>query len=174
MPHTPVTGSAAKTVPRTQHDHPPWRLLALRHKLEHHREFRREQLAQLEAAAESAASPSPVALADRTTTDSPALREVATSVATGARQALANIEEALAGMADGHYGICRACRADIPLPLLEAIPETLLCLNCRHLFERGEAPAAHHHPSGRRYRSPRTVRRPQRRHHGFRRHVGQP
>lgn len=112
---------------RHQSDHLAEHLPALREALELQRTFRREQLGQLGAR-------------DRTDAHSPqahgedaasAHREVHSLLITGARRALADIDVALARMATGAYGRCRACAADIPLQLLTAIPSTTLCLDCR-------------------------------------------
>ena len=59
-----------------------------------------------------------------------ALDEVRAFLAAGARQALADIELALARMNDGNYGWCRACDADIPRVVLTGIPATTLCQAC--------------------------------------------
>lgn len=166
MPHTSTAGSADRAVPQPQRDHRSRRLRALRRKLEQHRAFRREQLAQFDAAVETSAYASSAAVVG-VSTENPALREVAISVAAGARQALANIEEALDSMAEGRYGLCRACQAEIPLTLLEAIPETLLCPDCLRSFEQGRAPAMRRCPSGRSRRSGHRKRWPHRRHHGL-------
>jgi DnaK suppressor protein len=60
-----------------------------------------------------------------------ALDEVRALVAAGARQALADIDLALARMNDGNYGRCRPCDAGIPLAVRTAIPKTTLCRACR-------------------------------------------
>jgi len=41
------------------------------------------------------------------------------------------IEDALARVEDGTYGICDACEADIAEARLEALPFTRLCVNCQ-------------------------------------------
>ena len=48
-----------------------------------------------------------------------------------ARRALADIEEALARLASGRYGLCEDCAATIPARLLAAAPEARYCLRCR-------------------------------------------
>jgi RNA polymerase-binding transcription factor DksA len=105
-------------------------LPALRDELERQREFREEQLAHLTAHDEnrkSLAGYGPRALdADAAR----ALDEVRAVVVAGARQALADIELALARIDEGNYGRCRACNAGIPLPILTAIPTTTLCQTC--------------------------------------------
>ena len=47
------------------------------------------------------------------------------------RQALADTAQALKRMADGTYGICERCAADIPLERLEILPHATLCVPCR-------------------------------------------
>jgi RNA polymerase-binding transcription factor DksA len=61
-------------------------------------------------------------------------------VAAGARQALADIDLALARMNDGSYGRCRACDDVIPLAVLTAIPRTTLCLSCCQLTSGAPTP----------------------------------
>jgi DnaK suppressor protein len=101
----------------------------LRVELEKQRDFRNEQLAHLLAHHEnrtSLAGYGPHADGDAAR----ALDQVRALVTAGARQALADIELALAKMNDGTYGRCRACDADIPLAVLTAIPTTTLCRAC--------------------------------------------
>jgi DnaK suppressor protein len=43
---------------------------------------------------------------------------------------LARTERALAKLDDGTYGICDSCGAAIPPRRLEALPDSVLCLNC--------------------------------------------
>jgi RNA polymerase-binding transcription factor DksA len=104
-------------------------LPALRVELEQQRDFRNEQLAHLLDHNENRASLAgygPRADGDAAR----ALDEVRAMVTAGARQALADIELALARMNDGTYGRCRACDAGIPLAVLTAIPTTTLCRAC--------------------------------------------
>jgi DnaK suppressor protein len=93
-------------------------LPALRDRLERERAFRLEQLAEFDAPASRPG--------DR------ALREVAQQVAAAATIALNDIEIALLRMDVGSYGRCQTCHADIPLRLLEAIPQLRLCQVCQH------------------------------------------
>ena len=71
-----------------------------------------------------------------------ALREVDALIAAGARQALNDIELALARMHTGRYGYCRTCGLRIPLVVLEAIPKTTLCLACQGQTENGSTAQA--------------------------------
>jgi DnaK suppressor protein len=106
-------------------------LPALRDELERQRDFRREQLAHLIAHDENGTSLVGYGPRAMDGDAAQALREVRALVATGARQALADIELALARMSDGSYGRCRACDAGIPIAVLTAIPATTMCRACR-------------------------------------------
>jgi DnaK suppressor protein len=66
-------------------------------------------------------------------------------VEAGARQALHDIELALARIRTGVYGGCRRCGAAISLAVLEAIPQTTLCQRCHRRGNGAEVPksAAH-------------------------------
>jgi RNA polymerase-binding transcription factor DksA len=105
-------------------------LPALREELERQRDFRNEQLAHLIAHDESRISLAGYGPRAMNGDAARALDEVRALVAAGARQALADIELALARMNDGNYGRCRACDAGIPLAVLTAIPTTTLCRSC--------------------------------------------
>jgi RNA polymerase-binding transcription factor DksA len=104
-------------------------LPGLREELESLRDFRREQLVHLLAHDENRTAltgygPRADGEAAR------ALDEVRAVVTAGARQALADIDLALARMNDGDYGRCRSCDSAIPLAVLIAIPATTLCHSC--------------------------------------------
>ncbi|MEU1998028.1 TraR/DksA C4-type zinc finger protein [Nocardia gamkensis] len=59
-------------------------------------------------------------------------------LAVAARHALADIEETFTLITTGRYGRCRGCHTEIPIHLLQAIPTTQWCLNCRrHLPASG-------------------------------------
>jgi DnaK suppressor protein len=105
-------------------------LPALRKELERQRDFRNEQLAHLVAHDENRMSLVGYGPRAMHGDAAQALDEVRALVAAGARQALADIELALARMNDGTYGRCRVCDADIPLAVLTAIPKTTLCQAC--------------------------------------------
>jgi DnaK suppressor protein len=98
-------------------------LAGCREALEQKRAFRRHQLAELEGRDRDL---------DPTRMDewARARHEVRVAVAAGARQALSDIDVALRRMQDGKYGRCRACGSEIMLAVLEAIPESTLCLTC--------------------------------------------
>lgn len=91
------------------------------------RSFRLEQLIELRAAEGKTVD------TDTADTDAAAgaQREVAALMTDGAWRAMADIELALASMVAGHYGCCHACHADIPLGVLEVIPQARLCLSCQ-------------------------------------------
>jgi DnaK suppressor protein len=120
------------------------RVPVLRAALMRQRDFRREQLAQLadEASGRTASPPAGRGAAGDT---APAVREVQALVEAGALRALDEIELALIRIRTGDYGRCRACGADIPLAVLEAIPQTTLCLFCHRLSDDadGRVRAAH-------------------------------
>lgn len=84
--------------------------------------FRREQL---ERYALRAGMSAPSAAQDPTD-------EVQALIASGARRALQDIELALSRIADGGYGRCRVCHRKIPLAVLQAVPQTTMCLTCLH------------------------------------------
>ncbi|WP_159926980.1 MULTISPECIES: hypothetical protein [Nocardia] len=100
-------------------DHLP----ALRAALNQQRRFRLQQLAELEAEIDRAATPTNAADTAR--------HEVTTELAAAARQALADIDETLTLIATGRYGRCRGCHAEISIHLLQTIPTSQWCLNCR-------------------------------------------
>jgi DnaK suppressor protein len=49
---------------------------------------------------------------------------------------LASIENALERMRTGHYGLCEACSAKIPVARLNALPYATLCIECQREAER--------------------------------------
>lgn len=81
------------------------------------RRFRLEQLAELERSE-----------ALRTADD--VTRDVAQSLATGARSALADTCEALRQIQAGRYGLCRDCHAALRLEQLEVLPHITRCASC--------------------------------------------
>ena len=120
------------------------RVPVLRAALVHQRDFRREQLAQLDVHEPSGRTSTLPAGPGAACDTPPAVREVQALVEAGARRALDDIELALARIRTGDYGRCRACGADIPLVVLEAIPQTTLCLRCHRPSDgaEGRVPAA--------------------------------
>ena len=47
------------------------------------------------------------------------------------REQLAAVEHALQKFEDGTYGLCDSCGKPIPPERLEALPQAILCLNCK-------------------------------------------
>jgi DnaK suppressor protein len=70
------------------------------------------------------------ALTGQRDVDSILEREIAEASAARARDALEDIDVALAKMAGGTYGACESCRAPIPIERLEAIPHSRRCVTC--------------------------------------------
>src|SRR2546428_3414664 len=52
------------------------------------------------------------------------------------RDKLQAIDDALARIDDGSYGVCESCESDIAEGRLEALPFTRLCVNCQAERER--------------------------------------
>ena len=50
---------------------------------------------------------------------------------TSARQAVADTAKALRRMAEGSYGTCESCTAEIPLERLEILPHASFCVACQ-------------------------------------------
>lgn len=94
--------------------------------LEEQRRFRTEQLAEL-----AAASASP----DQRTGP---LGEVSAALRDAARAALAEVDAALARLADGSYGSCQHCDRQISRQRLEIVPMAALCMSCQRQSEADE------------------------------------
>jgi len=58
-------------------------------------------------------------------------REMDMTLEVHARETLAQIDRALARIADGSYGVCVRCASPIAAERLEAMPEADLCLACK-------------------------------------------
>lgn len=110
------------------------RLPVLQAALERQRDFRREQLAQLDVHERSGRTSTPRAGQGAARDPTAAVREVQALVEAGARRALDDIELALDRIRTGDYGRCRACGAGIALAVIEAIPKTTLCQYCCRLM----------------------------------------
>lgn len=54
------------------------------------------------------------------------------------RKLVSKIEEAIARIEDGSYGICEDCGEEIGLKRLEARPVTMLCIDCKTVQETRE------------------------------------
>lgn len=103
---------------------PAGELAELRRMLEEQRAFRIEQLMQLHL---------PGPRGPLGSTDP----EILTSLATGARAALHDVQAALWRMDEGRYGLCTACGAPVELERLEIVPQTAECLACHRAALRG-------------------------------------
>jgi DnaK suppressor protein len=58
-------------------------------------------------------------------------REINLALADRDRDKLLAIDDALARIDDGSYGVCESCDSDIAEGRLEALPFTRLCVNCQ-------------------------------------------
>jgi len=54
-----------------------------------------------------------------------------TAMARSVTRSLADVDRALAKIADGSYGVCDACGDPIPANRLEALPATAHCIRCK-------------------------------------------
>ena len=70
------------------------------------------------------------ALTGQRDVDSVLEREIAEASAARARDAIDDIDLAIASMAARTYGLCESCRMPIPLERLEAIPRARCCVAC--------------------------------------------
>jgi RNA polymerase-binding transcription factor DksA len=57
-------------------------------------------------------------------------REVADASAARASEAIEDIDDALARMDAGTYGLCESCGLHIPVERLEVIPHARFCVRC--------------------------------------------
>ncbi len=64
-------------------------------------------------------------------------REMASSLEENSTHVLAAIDEALARIDEGTFGICQRCGKPIAEERLEALPWATLCIDCKRLQERG-------------------------------------
>jgi DnaK suppressor protein len=55
------------------------------------------------------------------------------------REKIRNIDEALARIDEGEYGICEDCEEEIPIGRLKAMPFARLCVKCKADLERLQA-----------------------------------
>ena len=55
------------------------------------------------------------------------------------REKIRNIDEALARLNEGEYGICEDCEEEIPLGRLKAMPFARLCVKCKADLEKLQA-----------------------------------
>jgi RNA polymerase-binding protein DksA len=64
-------------------------------------------------------------------------REVGDSLEENAEQILREVDDALARIDEGTYGVCKACGKEIPSERLEAVPYATLCVEDKRRLERG-------------------------------------
>ena len=62
--------------------------------------------------------------------------EISSQLAEVESRELANIENALERIREGHYGACEACECQIPMARLQALPYATLCINCQREAEK--------------------------------------
>ena len=55
------------------------------------------------------------------------------------REKVRNIDEALARLEEGEYGICEDCEEEIPIGRLKAMPFARLCVKCKTDLEKLQA-----------------------------------
>jgi len=65
------------------------------------------------------------------------------------RQQVADIQAALARIAEGTYGDCARCGEPIDLRRLEQVPTTRYCVSCQEQLETARQPPVHASPSAR-------------------------
>ncbi|MGX7678936.1 TraR/DksA family transcriptional regulator [Jatrophihabitans sp. DSM 45814] len=99
-------------------------LAALASMLEQQERFRLEQIAELTAPERSGRVQNDAAL------------EIRATILFGARTALADIQLALARMADGTYGYCVNCGARQSPDRLEVLPHAPLCVTCQRAVQQ--------------------------------------
>jgi RNA polymerase-binding protein DksA len=64
-------------------------------------------------------------------------REIDYTLEENAEHILAAVDEALARIEQGTFGVCQRCRAQIAEERLEAIPYATLCIDCKRKDARG-------------------------------------
>ena len=101
----------------------------LREALEHQREFRIEQLAELSGDATTA----------QAVADDPQ-EQVTLALQAGAAAALGDIDAALYRMDTGDYGRCQRCGIAVALERLEIVPSAALCTACQYAEETSMRP----------------------------------
>ncbi|WMC89252.1 TraR/DksA family transcriptional regulator [Streptomyces rochei] len=106
----------------------PADLAMLRENLQEQRLFREEQLRQIAAVPSRAGEPS---------RRSAGQTEVRVKLAASARMVLADVEAALARMAEGRYGACHLCRRPIDRERLMIVPQARYCARCQQVREAG-------------------------------------
>jgi DnaK suppressor protein len=64
-------------------------------------------------------------------------KEFLFSLSNSERDMLQEVDEALARLDEGHFGVCVACEEAIDRKRLEAVPWTRHCLGCQQKMEQG-------------------------------------
>ncbi len=62
--------------------------------------------------------------------------EISSQLAEVESRELAHIENALARMKAGEYGVCEVCSKTIPMARLDALPYATMCIECQREIER--------------------------------------
>ena len=62
--------------------------------------------------------------------------EISSQLAEVESRELASIENALARMKAGAYGLCEVCNGKIPMARLNALPYATMCISCQRELER--------------------------------------
>jgi DnaK suppressor protein len=115
----------------------PKRLVTtLRKELEAERVVLEEQIAQLEKDFRDESWKEPRSDDDAEIGSNSFERERTMSLAQNARATVVEIDQALARMDAGSYGLCDRCGQAIPVERLEARPRAALCLDCQRDAER--------------------------------------
>lgn len=65
-------------------------------------------------------------------------REFALNLASSEQDVIYEIDEALARLRDGNYGVCEGCAQAIERARLEALPFARMCVKCKSASERGK------------------------------------
>lgn len=118
---TTVDPTVRTPPPRELADH----LSDIQATLKQQRQFRVEQLAELTEAAANAPPPSVDDVHGQ-------VNEI---LRTGAQMALTDVEDALARVRAGRYGLCERCAAAIALERLEILPMSRYCMPCQHAVQ---------------------------------------
>jgi DnaK suppressor protein len=66
-------------------------------------------------------------------------RELSLLLGDREREKIRSIDEALARLEEGEYGICEDCEEEIPLGRLKALPFARLCVKCKADLEKLQA-----------------------------------
>jgi len=64
-------------------------------------------------------------------------KEFLFSLSNSEREMLQEVDDALARLDDGRFGVCAACEEAIDRKRLEAVPWTRHCLSCQQKMEQG-------------------------------------